>query len=500
MLVAGTAQGAGGPTRTPSPPRLQEVALACRSSTRRRHAPPATGAAVLQSEPTALTGPGGVVGLTWDGTAARAPARAELRQHTAAGWGAWTPVEVEASEEDGRGGTEPFVVTGADQVQGRLTGTASALPTGVRLLVVDPGTLARRRAGRRAGRRQATQARSFSATAVDAPAITSRAAWGADESLRTGSPSYAIVRAAVVHHTAGSNTYTADRGPAVLRGIYAFHTSGRGWSDIGYNVLADRYGRLWEGRYGGVSKGVVGAHVAGYNTGSFGVSVMGTFETAAPPAATQEAVAQVLAWKLSLYGRLRHLDHLARGPDRPGRRRPPRPRPDRVPRAGVLRPARRHPHPRPRDPGATAGRDAPRRPAPRAHARPRGPVPADADRPRPGRRRHPRRAEPHGSGRVSVSARVPRPGAAPPSRSARAGRPSTSSSGSPDLTGDAKNDLLTRSSATGQLAVYAGDGKGGFIGRARPRPRVGPGPARARPRRHHRRRPRGRRRGRPPTA
>ena len=452
LLVAGTAQGEGVEPH-PVAPQLQEVDLqpvaSAASSTSGTTS--GTGAeVVLQSEPTALTIPVAVVGLTWDGTAA-VTARAELRQRTAAGWGAWEPVEVEASEEDGRGGTEPFVVTGADQVQGRLTGAASALPTGVRLLVVDPGSSP---ADAQADAQDGTQAgQSFSASAVDAPAISSRAAWGADESLRTGSPSYAVVRAAVVHHTAGSNTYTAAEVPAVMRGIYAFHTSGRGWSDIGYNVLADRYGRLWEGRYGGVSKGVVGAHVAGYNTGSFGVSVMGTFETAAPPAATQEAVAQVLAWKLSLYGVSATSTTSLAGKTVPavvGHRdlgQTACPGQAFYDRLGAIRTRARALQ---LDGGSTP-------PTPDPAPAPVAAEPIDRDLDGDGR---PDVVSRDG-GKISFSARVPVPVTPAVTIGARWSAMDLVL-GSPDLTGDRKNDLLTRSTATGQLAVYAGDGRGGF--------------------------------------
>ena len=46
--------------------------------------------------------------------------------------------------------------------------------------------------------------------------------------------------------------------PGIIRGIYAYHTRSKGWSDIGYNFLVDRFGRIWEGRYGGVDRPVVG--------------------------------------------------------------------------------------------------------------------------------------------------------------------------------------------------------------------------------------------------
>jgi hypothetical protein len=134
------------------------------------------------------------------------------------------------------------------------------------------------------------------------PAIISRAAWGANESLRKGSPSYRTPTFGVVHHTAGSNNYTKAQSAAVVRGIYSYHTQAQGWSDIGYNVLVDKYGQIFEGRYGGLHRGVVGAHSAGFNSGSFGVSAMGNFDVVDIPSVAVESMARVIAWKYDLHG------------------------------------------------------------------------------------------------------------------------------------------------------------------------------------------------------
>jgi len=109
------------------------------------------------------------------------------------------------------------------------------------------------------------------------------------------------VKTGFVHHTVNANNYTAAQVPALLRGIYAYHTQSRGWRDIGYNYLVDRFGRIWEGRWGGVDRAVVGAHTLGYNEVSFAMSAIGNFDVANPPQAVLDAYAKLFAWKLSLY-------------------------------------------------------------------------------------------------------------------------------------------------------------------------------------------------------
>lgn len=141
------------------------------------------------------------------------------------------------------------------------------------------------------------------AQAAGSPAIVPRKQWGANESFRSGAPAYASqARYAVLHHTAGSNTYTAAQAPGVVRGIYAYHTRSRGWSDIGYNFLVDRFGTIYEGRHGGIERAVIGAHALGFNTASIGVSMIGNFDGVDVPGATRSAVARLLAWKFAIHG------------------------------------------------------------------------------------------------------------------------------------------------------------------------------------------------------
>ncbi|HET7573201.1 MAG TPA: N-acetylmuramoyl-L-alanine amidase [Gaiellaceae bacterium] len=133
------------------------------------------------------------------------------------------------------------------------------------------------------------------------PPIIPRSAWHADESIRKGKPLYAdAVHFAVVHHTAGSNNYTAAQSAAIVRGIELYHVQGNGWNDIGYNFLVDKYGQIFEGRYGGVDKPVVGAHAQGFNTGSVGVAVLGAYGSQKISAAAKAALVKLLAWRLDL--------------------------------------------------------------------------------------------------------------------------------------------------------------------------------------------------------
>jgi hypothetical protein len=131
------------------------------------------------------------------------------------------------------------------------------------------------------------------------PAILSRLSWGANEGIRRAAPRYAAsVQFAIVHHTAGSNSYSAAQSAAIVRGIEVYHVKGNGWNDIGYNFLVDRYGQVFEGRYGGIDRNVIGAHAEGFNTGSVGVAVLGTYGSAAPPATARTALANLLSWRL----------------------------------------------------------------------------------------------------------------------------------------------------------------------------------------------------------
>jgi hypothetical protein len=272
--------------------------------------------AVVTSLPEGASG-FATVGVTWDAGQGftEDDLRVSVRTLKHGRWSSWQPVHYDPEHEpdpgtessDVRDGTDAVVVGDVDDVQVRAVSSTGRTPAGLALAIVDPGddvapqlekpaidtgTLAS--SARLAG---------TPAAVTRKPKIFSRAQWGADERLRD-KPSlhYGEIHAGFVHHTVNANGYSRDEVPSILRGIYAYHTQSRGWSDVGYNFLVDRFGRIWEGRYGGVARPVVGAHTLGYNEDSFAMSAIGNFETVQPSQRMLDAYARLFAWKLSLSG------------------------------------------------------------------------------------------------------------------------------------------------------------------------------------------------------
>ncbi|MPV87639.1 hypothetical protein GB882_03085 [Georgenia ruanii] len=271
-------------------------------------------------EEVTVSGAGGhlvVVGVSWAEVDADAGLTARLRSRDGATWSDWTAMEITAAQTDAeadggmRGGTEPVVVMDADEVEVTLAGAPGTLPTDPQLVVVDPGESPADAAvpvGERPLGEPGAGGAAVGAFAVGAtnavPTIRTRADWGADESKRFWVPEIGQVTGVVVHHTAETNDYGPEDVPAIIRGIYGFHAdkTGRGWGDIGYNIIVDKFGRAWEGRYGGLTKAVIGAHASGVNSTTFGISVMGNYDLVPVPDAAFRTVAQVIAWKFAIHG------------------------------------------------------------------------------------------------------------------------------------------------------------------------------------------------------
>ncbi|MDX3230837.1 peptidoglycan recognition protein [Streptomyces sp. ME19-01-6] len=136
------------------------------------------------------------------------------------------------------------------------------------------------------------------------PRIVTRAGWGADEKLREKGHRYTkTVKVAFVHHTVTGNAYSCSQVPSVMRSIYRYHVKSMGWRDFGYNFAVDKCGNIYEGRSGGVTKAVQGAHTLGFNKNSMGIAVLGTYSSKKPAGKAVKAVAKLTAWKLGLFGR-----------------------------------------------------------------------------------------------------------------------------------------------------------------------------------------------------
>ncbi len=261
-----------------------------------------------------------MLGVTWTATGGPVPVVA-VRTERSGTWTPWTDLEVDpdegpSSQEEptARGGTAPVFVGDADSVEVDVYSPDGTPPAGLSVAAIDPGRASMDTA---VAKQSTTSAVATAKPTRDGlppmPRIVTRRQWGADE--RLGDPCWAprygrTFKAVFVHHTAGSNTYTRQESASVVRGIYAYHTQSRGWCDIGYNFLVDRYGTVYEGRAGGIRKAVRGAHSGDYNVNSTGISLMGEFTNTTPTEAMRRSLITLVAWRLGVayqggYGRAR---------------------------------------------------------------------------------------------------------------------------------------------------------------------------------------------------
>lgn len=289
-------------------------------------------------------GPFRQVAVTWRGTAPTV----QVSTHTAGAWTRWQVVEelddLDLHEGDGTRGTQLLPVGPSDAVRVRISGGRAR---DLAVVTIDPGTGRAPGAGVGSTGGIALAAGTTATLADPSPVVTTtdtatpaatptptptptpttiydplpapapytppshraprpeilgRGVWGANEALRKAPPEYnRTLQQMHVHHTVSRNDYTRASVPGLIRGMYWYHTQSLGWNDIGYNFLIDRFGRIWEGRYGGVVALVRGAHTLGFNYNSFGVSLIGNFERRAPSRYAVRALVRLAAWKLDYY-------------------------------------------------------------------------------------------------------------------------------------------------------------------------------------------------------
>ena len=297
-----------------------------------------------------------VAGFTWTGGADLPDGvRIYLRVRENGSWSPWYLSEAADSGRDDRAtpGTGEFVTGGADAIQASVVG--SSLPAGLKLALVpsrpqgeevlgaddltttqaaptpviedasaaenqgtqvDPAAMTLPASPASVTRPTAASVAAPATVPVVAPAattanglpvaVTTRAEWGANASYMSWDPEYARAGHVVVHHTAGTNSYSAGQSASIVRGIYYYHAVVLDWGDIGYNFLVDKFGTVFEGRSGSVAAPAgrmsVGAHARGVNTGTMGISMMGDYSTVSPSDAQLSSVGKMAGWFLKRAG------------------------------------------------------------------------------------------------------------------------------------------------------------------------------------------------------
>jgi hypothetical protein len=296
-----------------------------------------TGLRTTSLLPTRTVTPFTLVGLTWVGPVATGT-EFKVRVRESGVWSTW--FELEYGEYQGVGkdgiesvdtrvGSDPLLTGLADGVEVIMKNSTGAVPAEMKVTLVNSQVTKQDRniakqSIRLANTDSVLQSQTVAAQAgasvspqgalVARPRIISRAEWGANESWRNSAPKIGTtLLAGIVHHTASTNNYTAEQAPAQMRNLYAYFTKSLKYSDMGYNFLVDKYGTIYEGRSGCAVKSVncdgptipvQGAHTAGLNKDTFGVSAIGNYDVLAPvnPDAMVESIASLMAWKLAPYG------------------------------------------------------------------------------------------------------------------------------------------------------------------------------------------------------
>ncbi len=274
--------------------------------------------------------PFALVGVTWQGELAPNTS-IQVKVHDKSGWSGWqqlsyspehAPDDSAAEAKNTRSGTDPLITAESDGIEVRVISTAVILPKNLKVSLIDSATsnedvntflAAKNSVGTK---QNLGSVITKSGAVVSRPNIVTRAQWGADESWRDPSPRISSkIIAGFIHHTATTNSYNPEDGPAQMRSLYAYFTKSLKYADMGYNFLVDRYGVVYEGRAGctpsagpdcdGPAKAVIGAHTAGMNDNTFAISAIGNFQIGSINDSTAhlmtKAISGLMAWKIAPY-------------------------------------------------------------------------------------------------------------------------------------------------------------------------------------------------------
>jgi putative cell wall-binding protein len=244
-----------------------------------------------------------MAGFTWRG---RAPIAAWYRVDDGGGtWSGWRPLDVSTidapdpgtAEAEGHSQGAELVYAGlSERVQFLISGDAPLDPEAV---LIDTSVASD--TGVEPFYEQSEP--SISENSIPGqPTIRPRTDWDpTDRCPPREIPEEIQVTTAIVHHTGIDRLYSASEVPNILLGYCLYHRNSKGWDDIAYNILIDRFGTIWEGRAGGVDKGIRGGHAKGFSSYSTGIAMIGNFTGSAPGWQQRTALEQLLAWKLGVH-------------------------------------------------------------------------------------------------------------------------------------------------------------------------------------------------------
>jgi len=233
------------------------------------------------------------IGVSYRSTAG---GEGRVRAHTADGWTAWFDLHGVDGSGDGPAPTSPeagHAPPASDPIWvGEADGYQLSVPADATELVVHLV---------RPTGEAAPVAAPTEAVAGPAPTVRMREAWGARPYRGTVrlNPS---LRRGLIHHTVNSNTYSQAQVPSMLRSIQAYHQDTRGWADIAYNFVVDRFGTIWEARARSYEDPVIGSASSGDETGNVTVAYLGDGSTVTPPSVVTASMGRLLGWKLRKHG------------------------------------------------------------------------------------------------------------------------------------------------------------------------------------------------------
>ena len=282
-----------------------------------------------------------LVGVTWSGTVSE-ETTFQVRIREEGTWTQWYSLnhhgdheadEGSAEEALVLGGTDPLLTGPSDAIEVQMLSNSPSVPADLKISLIDSRvTVTDKMIANGIDVEPQIQTQGFfgpsvatynypptvtsaNGAIVTRPNMVTRAEWGADESYWRGPIRHGSgIVAGFVHHTVNTNNYTADQVPGMLRDMFVYFTTVRGYADLPYNFLIDKFGTIYEGRRGcapgtdatcdGPSMPNQGAHTAGFNPNTFAVSAIGSYHlsSAAPASVLVDPIAQLFAWKFAPYG------------------------------------------------------------------------------------------------------------------------------------------------------------------------------------------------------